>query len=159
MRALRSILILGAMSMAATASSAAQWTGAAGRGDETVREAFLKRVDAYVQLHRRLEANLPPEVITADPQALFVPRYALAREIRRARADARQGELFTPATAVYFKELVTRTLNESGIGDFLAIVEEENTVTLVPQVNGDYPAGASICFMPPSLLAALPPLP
>jgi hypothetical protein len=41
----------------------------------------------------------------------------------------------------------------------LAIVEDENFVHVPASVNGDYPAGRSISMMPPSLLAALPPLP
>jgi hypothetical protein len=123
------------------------------------RGVFLERVDRYVALHRRLEADLPPERVTADPEALFLPRIALARELRKARADARQGDIFTPAVADYFRKLIAEALRAGRIQNFLAIVEDENFVSVIPTINGDYPAGASISLMPPCLLAALPPLP
>jgi hypothetical protein len=116
-------------------------------------------VDAYVTLHRRLEVGLPPEVVTADVEALFAPRRALAMEMRKARAAARQGDVFPPAVAAYFRTIIADALRRGGIDDFLAIVEDEHDVTVVPTVNGDYPAGASVSFMPTCLLAALPPLP
>jgi hypothetical protein len=126
---------------------------------QSPREIFLDRVDRYVALHRRLEADLPPERVTADPELLLLPRIALAREIRKARADARQGDIFTPAVADYFRKVIAEALRAGRIENFLAIVEDENFVRVIPTVNGDYPAGASISLMPPCLLAALPPLP
>jgi hypothetical protein len=120
---------------------------------------FLKRVDDYVALHRRAEAPLPPEVVTADVEAILGRRHALAAAIRSARPEARQGDIFSPPTARYFRELVAETLSKGGIRDMLAIVEDENTVHVPARVNGEYPAGRSIATMPPCLLAALPPLP
>jgi hypothetical protein len=126
---------------------------------ESARAAFLQGVETYVALHRRLEKGLAPEVVTDDLEALFAPRRELSREIRRARARARQGEIFAPAVASYLRQVIAGALRRGGIDDFLSMVEEENEVTVVPTVNGDYPAGASISFMPPCLLDALPPLP
>src|SRR5688572_7254429 len=73
---------------------------------DPLRRTFLERVDAYVALHRQLEAPLPREVITGDPEELFAPRIALAAALRRARPHARHGELFSPAVARYFRGLV-----------------------------------------------------
>lgn len=126
---------------------------------DPVRHTFLQRVDDYVALHRRLEAPLPPQKVTGDVEALFAPRHALAKAIRAARPNARQGEIFSPAVARYFRMIIADALREGGIPDMLAIVEDENDVRVVARVNGDYPAGASISLMPPCLLAALPPLP
>jgi hypothetical protein len=123
------------------------------------RQTFIQRVDEYVALHWRLEAPLPPEVITTDPEGLFAPRRALAAAIRTARADARQGDIFSPPADRYFRVLVADALKKGGIKDMLAIVEEENSVHVPARVNADYPAGRSISMMPPCLLAALPRLP
>ena len=120
---------------------------------------FFQRVDAYVAMHRRLEGPLPPEVVTADPAALFQPRKALAHAIRRERAGAKQGEIFSPAVARYFRDLVGEGLRQGEVRDMLAIVRHENTVPLPARVNGDFPAGRSVVMMPPALLAALPALP
>jgi hypothetical protein len=126
---------------------------------DPMRHTFFQRVDEYVALHRRLEGPLPREVVTADVEALFAPRIALAAAIRAERADARQGDIFTPAMAAYFRLLVADALRQGGIEDMLAIVEDDNAVHIPPHVNGDYPAGRSISMMPPCLLAELPPLP
>jgi hypothetical protein len=126
---------------------------------DPMRHTFFQRVDDYVALHRRLEGPLPKEVITTDVEALFAPRKALAAAIRIARADARQGDIFSPAMAGYFRILVADALKEGGIEEMLAIVEDENAVHVPPVVNADYPAGRSISMVPTCVLAALPPLP
>jgi hypothetical protein len=163
MRDCRFVLTLvGTMALGTATGGASQTVPGVAQHMESPRAVFLQRVDAYVALHRRLEANLPPEVVTADPEALFLPQDALAREIRRERAHARQGEIFAPEVAGYLRVLITEALSRGGIEDFLAIVEEDqedDDVRLIPTVNGEYPAGASISFMPPCLLEALPPLP
>jgi hypothetical protein len=129
------------------------------RPAEPLRQTFLQRVEAYVALHRQLEGPLPPEVVTDDVKVLSVPREALAAAMRKAREGARQGEIFSPAVARYFRILVATTVEKNRIDDLLSIVEDENSVHIPARVNGDYPAGRSLSAMPPCLLAELPPLP
>ena len=129
---------------------------------DPMRHAFLQRVDDYVGLHRRLEGPLPREVITDDPDELLKPRRALAAAIRVARADARQGDIFSPAMAQYFRLVIAEALREGGIDDMraIAMAEIHDTGTMVvARVNADYPAGGPLSSMPNCLLAALPPLP
>ena len=134
---------------------------AAGAASQTdpLRGTFLDRVDAYVALHRQVEAPLPREVITVDPQELFASRTALAAALRRARANARQGEIFSPEVARYFRAIIADALRSGAVDDMLGIVRHENTVTAPSRVNAEFPGGRSIAMMPPCLLAALPPLP
>jgi hypothetical protein len=127
--------------------------------NEALRQTFLQRVEAYVALHRHLELLVPPETVTSDPERLVAPKRGLAAELRVARAGARQGEIFSPAVARYFRAVIAHTLRRAGIVDLIATIEDENRVKMVPRVNGDYPAGVSTSMMPPCLLAALPPLP
>ena len=126
---------------------------------QEMRDTFLRRVDGYVQLHRDLERLLPPEVVTSNLDALFAPRIALGREMRKARARARQGDVFTPAVAVYFRVVIAETFWRERMPGVRAIIEDENTIHVPATVNGDYPAGRSIPPVPACLLAALPPLP
>ena len=126
---------------------------------EAPRDVFLRKVDAYVRLHRQVEIGLPRRAVTEDLEALLAPKRAMALAMSKARVDASPGDVFTPEVAAYFRVTTARALRESGIDDFLAIVEEDNDVHVVPAVNGDYPAGASLSFMPPCVLARLPPLP
>jgi hypothetical protein len=143
------------MAAAATSTSATAVQTTA----PSARDVFLQRVDEYVVLHRRLEADLPPEIVTSDPERLLAPRITLARELRKARATARQGNIFIPAVADYFRGVITEALRVGEVANLLEIIEDENFVRVIPTVNGDYPAGASISLMPACLLAALPPLP
>lgn len=129
------------------------------QASDPMRQAFLQRVDAYATLHRNLEGPLPREVVTADLEALLAPRKAMAAAIRAARSDARQGDIFSPPVAAYFRTLVAGALRGGGIRDMVGIVEDENSVHVPARVNADYPAGRSIATMPPCLLAELPPLP
>ena len=131
--------------------------GAAER--EQMREAFLQRVDQYVALHRELERLLPPEVVTSDLEQLIAPRVALARELRRARAWAREGNIFTPGVAVYMRVVIAETLRREGITGLRDVIDPELAVHMTALVNADYPAGRSVPVIPCSLLTALPPLP
>ena len=126
---------------------------------DPMRQIFLQRVDEYVAMHRQLEGPLPREVVTADPESLFASKRALSAAIRTMRADARQGDIFSPAVARYFRVLVADSLRAGGVQNLLASIEEENTVHTPAAVNVEYPAGRSISMMPPCVLAALPPLP
>src|SRR5262245_56819617 len=88
--------------------------GSGQQAADSIRDTFLRDVDKYVALHRQLEIPLPPEIVTADLEALFAPRITLSAALRAARADACHGEIFTPATAHYFRRLVADTLKKDG---------------------------------------------
>ena len=127
--------------------------------DESLVCMFDAGVDQYVQLHRRLEQFVRPQIITPDPALLFVSRTMLAAEIRGQRPFARQGDIFSPEIAAYFRRVIARTLREDGI-DFAVFFREDGmTLPLSVRVNGDYPADGAVATMPPTVLSALPPLP
>src|SRR5690242_3898713 len=54
---------------------------------------FVKRVDDYVALHKKLEATLPPLPKQTNPQVIDQHERALGTLIQQARAKARQGDL------------------------------------------------------------------
>jgi hypothetical protein len=123
---------------------------------QEMRRIFLKQVDAYVALHRDLEQLVPPQVVTANADELLAPRIGLARELRLARAWAREGNIFAPDVAVYFRVVIAETLGRTTLED---VVDPELAVHITALVNADYPAGRSVPKMPAALLSALPPLP
>ena len=127
--------------------------------DESLVCLFDSGVEDYVQLHRRLERFVPPEVITADPYQLFVSRWALAAGMRRARPLAKQGDIFTPEIAVMFRRMVARALREDEIDMTVFLAEDGMTLPIDVRVNGVYPAGGPVTTMPPTLLRVLPALP
>lgn len=119
---------------------------------------FAANVEAYVQLHRRVAASSPP-IYTSDAEALLMARKAMALAIRRERPVAKQGDVFSPSIAAMFRQVVDRTLHESGVDWVEFLAEDGMTLPIEVRVNGDYPAGGPVATMTPNLLKALPPLP
>ena len=130
--------------------------------DEELRNDFSKRVNAYVDLHRRLEGPLPPEAVTPNPADLVLMREALATEIRKARWQARQGDIFTPGIASLFRRLVREGI--AGVDPFDLVPDPEGAAWKSPaplhaRIHASYPGDVAFAWMPPRVLLLLPPLP
>ncbi len=129
--------------------------------DRHVLVDFQIRVDHYVALHRQLDKTTPPPVVSEDWSSVRERIDALARRIQAERANARQGEVFTPDIERWFRLTLMECRHGVEIEDLLAGMNEEDwqTFVLVPEVNGQWPEGAPLPTMPPHMLAVLPPLP
>jgi hypothetical protein len=118
---------------------------------------FEHRVDQYVALHRLAEAMLPPVVFPGSPAEV---RRATARQrdaIGRGRAAAREGDIFTPEIAEYFR-VVIADVRHRDFTTLLAETQEEVEPLGTARINERWP-GAMLTAMPPDLRAAFPPLP
>src|SRR4051812_42410205 len=71
-----------------------------------VLQDFQKRVDGYIKVHRDASSHLPPLKSTRTPGEIARRETALAGKIREARADAAQGDIFTPEIAAQFRLLI-----------------------------------------------------
>jgi len=139
---------------------AVQRRGATVNPDAATIEAFKKRIDVYVSLHRKLESTLPPLPKQTTPQELDSHERALAKLIQQARADAKPGDIFMPS----MQQLVRKLLAPVFVGRAGEQIKSEITdneykgdVRLV--VNGRYPDEVPVSTMPPQVLASLPTLP
>src|SRR4051794_17586617 len=63
--------------------------------DAAVIKEFLKRVDGYVALHKKMEDTLPPLPAQTNPTVVDQHERALAKLIQAERKAAKQGDLFT----------------------------------------------------------------
>ena len=119
---------------------------------------FTTRVQAYVELRRSVEAQLPRVEVSTDTGAIRRSLDALGGAVRTARVEARQGDVFSPA----MDRLVRRVVRETCGGNFLMLLrmlyEDDEGPMPPPAINSRWSADA-VPFMPPDLLAALPPLP
>jgi hypothetical protein len=124
-----------------------------------VVEAFHRRVDAYVSLHRRLEEPLPPMTREAGSWLMLLAKRYLASAIRTARARAQQGDIFSLEAAALFRELIAEALEGRDPDAFLREFYEPHPVTRVfhPAVNEPYTGMTH--EVPPVILEHLPPLP
>lgn len=120
---------------------------------------FNKRVTAYAELHRKLEATLPPLPKETTPAIIDRHQRALAALILQARKGAKQGDIITPATQQVFRQLLTRVFSGQEGRELKATIMDVNPGDIGLTVNGRYPDQIPLSTMPPPVLAALPKLP
>jgi len=119
---------------------------------------FEARVTKYLDL-RKKEAGSAPRP-TNSPEKLAETQQKLAAKVRALRQDAKQGDIFAPEIAVYFRRQISATVagpNGQKIRASLRHADPVHTVAL--HVNQIYPPGLPLQSTPPTLLLNLPPLP
>lgn len=121
---------------------------------------FVKRVDGYVALHKKLEASLPELPKQTNPTEIDKHERALARLIQEARKDAKQGDLFFPAMQRLMRTLLRPVFaGRDGQQMKSEILDKEYKGSVKLQVNGRYPDEVPISTVPPQVLAEVPKLP
>jgi len=121
---------------------------------------FVKRVDQYVALHRKLESTLPDLPKQTNPTEIDKHERALLRLIQEGRKNAKPGDLFTPAMQRLIRNIlrpVFRGKDGQQIKNEILDNEYKGSVKLV--VNGRYPDEVPISTVPPQVLSQLPKLP
>ena len=129
--------------------------------DAQLQQDFKKRVDEYLELHKRLEKHGPPLKKKEDPATIKASQEALAKSIRAARATAKQGELFTPEIAKLFRRLMYPEVKGPDAAATKKILKEDAPppAAIPLKVNAEYPDSAALPTVPPNLLANIPQLP
>jgi hypothetical protein len=122
---------------------------------------FKKNVDAYNELRKDSEKKAPAMKRTNEPAEIVQSEKAIAEQIRAARANAKPGDIFTPATRAMFRRLLRPTVKgEDGPENKAAIKDDSPKPKDIPfKINGEYPKDEPLSTVPPDVLKALPPLP
>ena len=134
---------------------------------------YSNAVQAYVGLHRRVEAGLPRLPDRTDPAKVTAHQKALAEAIRKSGPRPRQGHVFVPDIQPFFKRLLAPELKGPGTAETREKVGEGNPeaakglrgdpdvkakdVSVVPYA--DYPADAPVSTVPAPVLLRMPQLP
>ena len=121
----------------------------------TVQADFNARVLDYFELRTTLEDGLPAQQVTDDPDETIKLERRLARRIRRARAGAQRGAIFTPDISLEFK----RILLIETTPEVRAIIMDDNPGSFSHRVNGHYSKRRPLSTMPGTFLRVLPALP
>jgi hypothetical protein len=122
---------------------------------------FQAAVDEYVTLHRLLEAPLPTQQVTSDPEQIRRATDALAAAIRAARPNARQGDVFTKHGGLLMRARVHAALDRNAYDATILLAAMRNDTegeAPPPAINGSFPWDAGNAMWP-LMLAELPPLP
>ena len=127
-------------------------------------EAALRQFEAAIAKYVALRESLIAEKITGPVPNSTAPELnrasdALAAAIQRARQQARPGDVFVAPVAPVFKQRVTDVVRSENLGPVLAGIDDELKGPITPTIHLRFPMAAPMATMPPSLLAALPPLP
>jgi len=119
---------------------------------------FFDHVRAYMKIHKAADAKVPSLKETSDPKQVSTREKALADEIRKERAGAQQGEVFSPSAAKEIGLVVAEDFKSRPLRDQKAILVEV-PMKVPPSINTDYPTTLPLATVPPSLLQKLPTLP
>ena len=122
---------------------------------------FKARVDKYADLHKQLAKGAAAQKETSDPAQITAAKTALAAKIQAARADAKQGDIFTAGDSTRFRRLLAPELKGEDGRDAKAVLKDDAPAPgSVPfKVNAKYPEGQPMPTVPASLLLTLPSLP
>jgi hypothetical protein len=119
------------------------------------------RLREYIDLHLKLERSLPSLPEKATPEQIDKNQRALEKLLREARANARQGDLFTPEARPVIKRLLANVFAGPEGKQLKASIMDENTVDPVAlklTVNARYPDTVPLTTVPPEVLQTLPKL-
>jgi hypothetical protein len=129
--------------------------------DAAVMSDFNARVTKYVALHRRLATGTAAQQQTTESGDINAVKVVLAAKMQAARADARQGDIFTPDVRRIFRWVLAAALQGDDGRDARAVIREDaparGTVTF--KVNAPYPDSQPLPSVPAQLLLKLPAVP
>jgi chorismate mutase len=137
------------------------WSSPAGgqikANDAQMVKDFESRISAYMELHNK-EAGAKKSTDSAEK--LAQQHEEISKKIRAARADAKQGNIFSPEIADYFRRQIAATLaGHDGSKIKTSLHHAEPVQGINVQVNGKYPEKIPLQSTPPTLLLNLPRLP
>jgi hypothetical protein len=127
--------------------------------DAQLLQEFQRRIEHYSDLHDRVEKQGPRLEETADPADIVAARETLAQNIRAARKDAREGDIFTPEIRRLFRRLMYPQLKGAEGVETKDVIKQDAPTAVTLKVNATYPENQPLPTVPPNLLAALPKLP
>jgi hypothetical protein len=127
------------------------------RRAQTVND-FETRVAKYLDLRKHQAGSAPGP--TNNLEKLADTQQTLAAKVIVLRQDAKQGDIFTPEIAAYFRHQIAATLKgRHGHTIRASLRHAEPVPALALRVNQVYPQGVPLQSTPPTLLLNLPPLP
>lgn len=126
---------------------------------ESVVADFTQRVKDYVALRSEQGAKLAPLPDRATPKQIDTRQRELHAVMAKARANAKQGDIFVPDMQTFVRGLIKRVLSGPDGPRIRESLMDENPRGVAISVNSRYPDHVPMSTMPTDVLAALPRLP
>ena len=122
-----------------------------------VLREFRDRVQQYSSLRNQQGVPNKP---SSSPDKLAQQKEKASEKTQQVRPAAKQGDIFTPRIAAYFKKRIEATLHGPGGDKIIASLKRAEPLPNVHlEVNAPYPPKLPLQSTPPSLLLNLPQLP
>jgi hypothetical protein len=119
--------------------------------------AFLDKVEDYLRVQREALKTVPSLKETDSPDQIASREQLLAQAVKRARPDARPGDVFAPARG-WFIRIIRSDWRHRPAAERAGLMSELPS-TFRPRVNDTYPTTFPLVTFPPALLDQLPRLP
>ena len=116
------------------------------------------RVKDYLALHTKLEASLPKLPENATPLQIDKNQRAFENLMRKTRASAKQGDIFTAQAQPVIKKLMANIFGGDEGKQLKLSIMDENPTHVTVAVNGRYPDNVPLSTIPPQILQTLPKL-
>jgi hypothetical protein len=141
-----------------TAPPTKRVVGPLSEADAAALATMNDRLKAYVELHKKVEDELPKVPKDATPQQIDQRQREFEKRLRDARKAAKQGEIFTPEAEPVIRRLLAAVFDGPQGKQLLATILDENPVGMKATVNMRYPDEVPISTMPLQVLQTLPQL-
>ena len=128
-----------------------------GTPDATVVNEFQTKVKQYLDFRDHTVGPRPKP--TQNPAEIVSRQREMANKIRVARAGAKQGEIFVPEIADYFRHQIAASFAGPHGKQIRASLKHAEPVKMELQINQSYPPNVPLQSTPPTLLLNLPQLP
>jgi hypothetical protein len=127
---------------------------------DTLFVDFAKRIDAYMSVRKRVTDSVGDLDPTRSQAEIATRATALGQGLIAARAQAKQGDIFTPELSAFVAALIKQEYARRPA----PVIEtrddqQEELPNFEPKVNQIYPTTYPLATFPPALLPLLPPLP
>jgi hypothetical protein len=129
--------------------------------EATALATMNDRLKEYIELHMKLEQSLPSLPKEATPQQIDANQRGFEVLLKKARASAKPGDIFTPEARPVITRLLATIFGGPDGQQLKASIMDENPVdpvTLKLTVNGRYPDSVPLTTIPPPILQTLPKL-
>ena len=146
-----------AVILCAAGPAQSQPAAAADPPEASLLADFGRRIEKYLQSQHKAGGESKP---AKEPEKLAEHRKQTASKVRAERVEAKQGDIFTPEIAAYFRKQIAATFaGPEGPKIRASLRRAEPVPTIRLKVNAAYPATLPRQSTPPTLLLNLPRLP
>jgi hypothetical protein len=142
----------------ATAPPTERVVGPLSPADAQALSTMNERLGNYIDLHTKLERSLPKLPKDATPQQIDRNQRAFEALMRKARATAKPGDIFTSEARPIIKRLLATVFGGPEGKELKASIMDENPTGITISVNGRYPDKVPLSSVPPEVLQTLPKL-